>query len=115
MAASTPVVQWNACHARRIAVMISPPCVSARGYAGWRPAGGGHSRALGQTEESIVTRQFQIANSLLWASAIIASAACRAPLVLTLVLLPALAAGSWVLTVARARPRTCVPPPNGIG
>lgn len=62
-----------------------------------------------------MTRPFQIANSLLWASAIIASAACRAPLVLTLVLLPALAAGSWALTVARARPRPGVPPPNGIG
>ncbi len=60
-----------------------------------------------------MTTQLQIGNALLWAAAIIASAAYRAPLTLTLVVLPALAAASWLLTASRQPSRPRVPPPAG--
>jgi hypothetical protein len=43
-----------------------------------------------------MNRRYLIANSILWATAIIASAVLRAPASLTLVLLPCLAACSWL-------------------
>ena len=51
-----------------------------------------------------------IANSLLWAAAIVASAITKAPPMLTLILLPSLAAGFvLVASGAAARPRTGAP------
>jgi hypothetical protein len=51
-----------------------------------------------------MNRRDVIANSILWAAAIVASAILHAPLFLTLVILPTLATSSLVL--ARRRPPT---------
>jgi hypothetical protein len=50
-------------------------------------------------------RQLVIANSLLWAAAILASAQVKAPTVLTLILLPCLAAGFVLISHSSARPQ----------
>jgi hypothetical protein len=51
-----------------------------------------------------MTNQRVIANSLLWAAAIIASAILKAPPILSLILLPGLAAGYVQATRGAARP-----------
>lgn len=51
-----------------------------------------------------MSRDAFLANAILWAAAIVASAAVGAPAGLSTILLPALAAGS--LLVTRPRPRT---------
>ncbi len=48
-----------------------------------------------------------LANSILWAAAIVASAIVFAPQALTLMILPALAAASLVLTVREERQANC--------
>jgi hypothetical protein len=58
-----------------------------------------------------VSKQIQLGSALLWASAIVASAALDAPATLTLVVLPALAAGAWALTLTRTR--ACAARPAG--
>lgn len=54
-----------------------------------------------------MNRKYIVANSLIWAAAIIASAELGAPTMLTLILLPSLAAMSWLaaLPVAAKRGR----------
>ena len=54
-----------------------------------------------------MNKQFQIANSLLWASAIIGSAALQAPDAMTFLVLPSLAAVSWLFAISRNRSKTC--------
>jgi hypothetical protein len=49
-----------------------------------------------------MTKQVQLANSLLWASAIVASAVFQAPAALTLLVLPSLAAAAWVVILVRS-------------
>ena len=49
-------------------------------------------------------RQLVIANSLLWAAAILAAAIVHAPAVLTLILLPCLATGFVLSSQATGRP-----------
>ena len=57
-----------------------------------------------------MSRSYTIANAILWASAIIASAVLGAPSSVSLLLLPALATGSWLLTLrASASDRPCEP------
>jgi hypothetical protein len=48
--------------------------------------------------------QRAIANSLLWAAAILASALLKAPPLLTLILLPCLATGFVLITYSPAKP-----------
>lgn len=52
-----------------------------------------------------MSTRIQLGNALLWASAIVAAAALDAPDRLTLLVLPALAAGAWALSLAPGRPR----------
>ncbi len=54
-----------------------------------------------------MTRTAVIANSILWASAIVASALLRAPSFLTLVLLPLLATTSLLVSPRRTRAPEC--------
>ena len=49
-----------------------------------------------------------LANSILWATAILASAIMRAPVFLTLVLLPSLAFTALFSTRPRVRARACL-------
>lgn len=49
-----------------------------------------------------MNKQVQLANSLLWASAIVASAVFEAPAALTLLVLPSLAAAAWVVFLIRS-------------
>ena len=60
-----------------------------------------------------MNKQFQIANSLLWASAIIASAALKAPDAMTFLVLPSLAAVSWLFAISRSRSKPCTQRPAG--
>ena len=50
-----------------------------------------------------MSKDLQITNSLLWASAIIASAVLQAPHALTFLVLPSLAVVSWLLAATRNR------------
>jgi hypothetical protein len=50
-----------------------------------------------------VSKELQITNSLLWASAIVASAVLQAPHALTFLVLPSLAVASWLFTSTRNR------------
>jgi hypothetical protein len=50
-----------------------------------------------------------LANCILWAAAILASAILGAPSTLTCLLLPALAATSWLISVRRASAGPCCP------
>ena len=52
-----------------------------------------------------MNQRFIIANSIAWAAAILASATLGAPTTLTLILLPALAAASWLASLAPATSR----------
>ena len=52
-------------------------------------------------------RKLVLANCILWAAAILASAILGAPSTLTLMLLPALAAASWLVSVRQAPAGTC--------
>ena len=58
-----------------------------------------------------MSKDLQITNSLLWASAMIASAALQAPNALTFLVLPSLAAVSWLF----AATRTCSKPQQPSG
>jgi hypothetical protein len=44
-----------------------------------------------------MSKRVQLGSALLWASAVVAAAALGAPTSLTLLVLPALAAGAWAL------------------
>ena len=55
-----------------------------------------------------MSRNPHLANAILWASAIIASAIMRAPVFLTLVLLPSLATTAIFATRRRNRPEACL-------
>ena len=46
-----------------------------------------------------MTRNAIVANSILWAASIVAGALLHAPAMLTLVLLPSLAAVAWVVSL----------------
>ncbi len=48
-----------------------------------------------------------IANSILWAAAIIAAALLGAPVSHTLIVLPSLATGSLIVSLPAPRPRDC--------
>jgi hypothetical protein len=50
-----------------------------------------------------MSRAYQIANAVLWAAAIIASALVRAPTVLSLIVLPSLAVVSLLLALRTPR------------
>ena len=54
-----------------------------------------------------MNRKFYLANAILWASAIIASAILEAPSALTLILLPSLATCALVVTRPKARASEC--------
>ena len=54
-----------------------------------------------------MNRTCTVANGILWAAAIIASALLRAPTFLTLVLLPALATCSWLAAWPRSSRSAC--------
>lgn len=54
-----------------------------------------------------MNRKYILANSILWATAIIASAIVGAPTVLTLILLPALATASWLASLPRYSANNC--------
>lgn len=54
-----------------------------------------------------MNRNYVLANCVLWASAIVASAMLGAPSSLTLVLLPSLATISWLASMKGAARRKC--------
>jgi hypothetical protein len=56
-----------------------------------------------------VTRKYILANSILWAAAIIAAAILDAPRTLTLILLPALASIACLVAVPAACKKGCNP------
>lgn len=56
--------------------------------------------------EVFMNRTYIVANSLIWAAAIIASAQLGAPTMLTLVLLPSLATMSWLAALPAAAKRS---------
>lgn len=55
-----------------------------------------------------MNKQLQLANSLMWASAIIASTALDAPSTLTFLVLPSLAAVSWLFAISRSNSDSCI-------
>jgi len=50
-----------------------------------------------------MSKHVLLGNSVLWASAIVASAALDAPTVLTLLVLPSLAVAAWVLSLMQSK------------
>lgn len=63
----------------------------------------GPSRLGPTAKEQVVSKHVLLGNSLLWASAIVASAALDAPSVLTLLVLPSLAAATWALSLTQSK------------
>lgn len=55
-----------------------------------------------------MNRKHLIANSILWAAAIVAAALLHAPVFLSFALLPALATTSLLLTLPEPRGRVCI-------
>jgi|GEM_PF-4071106 len=61
------------------------------------------------TTEALMNTETTLSNALLWATAIIGSAIVGAPQVLTLIILPSLAAFSFLHGVVRTPKRNCRP------
>lgn len=61
------------------------------------------SRLGRASKEQVVSKHVLLGNSLLWAAAIVASAALDAPTVLTLLVLPSLAVTTWVLSLTQSK------------
>ena len=60
-----------------------------------------------------MSKTLLITNSLLWAAAIIASAALKAPAAMTFLVLPTLATTSWLFAIERRRSGICGPRATG--